>query len=85
MRSKSIFAPRPGPSGGLTIPSRSATDPERGRTSACVRQQHFEILRVRDGEDHVQVRDVVERVAAVMNLEVHVERFGEMSDLDERA
>jgi hypothetical protein len=48
------------------------------------RQQHLEELAVLDGHDHVEVRDVVQRVAAVVDLEVHVEALGEMRGLDQR-
>src|SRR5438477_5494739 len=48
------------------------------------REQHLEHLAVLDGHDDVQVRHVVERVAAVVDLEAHVERFGEVRGLHER-
>ena len=83
--SKSILAPRPGLSMAWTRPlpstSMSCTSPY---FCVAVRQQHLEILAVRDRHDHVQVGDVVERVAAVVHLEVHVEGLGEVGDLEQR-
>ena len=48
-----------------------------------VRQQNFEELGVPDRHDHVQIGDVVQRVATVVHLQVHVEGFGEMRGLDQ--
>ena len=48
------------------------------------RQQDLEELAVADGHDHVQVRDVIQRVAAVVDFVVHVERFGEVRRFHER-
>src|SRR5207253_4336430 len=49
----------------------------------AVRQQHYEEFAVPDRHDHVQVGDVVERVAAVVHLVFQVERLGEMRGLDQ--
>src|SRR5438034_9760255 len=47
-------------------------------------QQHLEELAVLDRQDHVEVRHVVERVAAVVDLEVHVEGLGQVRRLHQR-
>src|SRR5438552_7138666 len=47
------------------------------------RQQHLEELAVLDGHGHVEVGHVVERVAAVVDLEIHVEGLGEVRGLHE--
>jgi hypothetical protein len=64
-----------------TKPWESTSMPGR---PAPPRQQHLEELAVLDGHRHVEVRDVVQRVAAVVDLEVHVEALGEMRGLDQR-
>ena len=47
------------------------------------RQQHFEQFAVWDGHGHVQVGDVVQRVAAVVDFVVHLERLGQMRRLQD--
>jgi len=44
-------------------------------------QEHLEELAVLDGHDDMEIRKVVERVAAVVDLEVHVEALGEVRGL----
>src|SRR5882762_2017519 len=47
------------------------------------RQQDLEELAVPDGHRHVEVRHVVERVATVVDLEVHVKGLGQVRRLHE--
>src|SRR5262249_32726948 len=48
----------------------------------AVRQQYLEIRGVANGTGEVQLRVIVERVAAVVLLVIHVEGFGEMRSLE---
>src|SRR5215472_17937821 len=48
----------------------------------AVRQEDFEVGRVADGASEVKLRHVVERVAAVMYLVVHVKSFCEVRGLE---
>ena len=67
------------------MPSRPTRDiVDQAVLLRAVGQQHLEEFRIADRHDHVQVGDVVERVAAVMNFVVHAERFGQMSGLHQR-
>ena len=47
-------------------------------------QEHLEELAVPNPHDHVQISDIVDRVSAVMNLQVHTEALGQVGCLDER-
>ena len=80
--SKSIFAPRPGSSKACTKPSASTSI---SSIKPCfwrsVRQQHLEVLAVRNRHQEMQVGYVVQRVAAVVHLVVHVEAFCQMGGL----
>ncbi len=48
------------------------------------RQHHLEELAIPNRHGDVQIGDVVQRVGAVVDLEIQMERFGQMSSLDER-
>src|ERR1700722_20673554 len=46
-----------------------------------IREKHFEVFAVSDCHGDVQAGHIVERVAAVMDLEIHAESFGDMRRL----
>ena len=83
--SKSIAAPRPGPFGHMH--HAVAADDDVLLQPVLLRavgQQHLEELGVADRGDDMEVGDVVQRIAAVMDLVVHAEGLGEMRGLHQR-
>lgn len=74
IRSRSVAIPRTAPIGA---PLRINDDIlDQAKPVRLIGQQHFEVLAVANGYCKVQGRDVIERVAAVVNLIVHAERLG---------
>src|SRR5215472_1794014 len=84
MSSKSIWAPRPGSFGAWTRPSRS-TVMSSARPYFCIASgsSTSKKLSVPDRHDHMQIGDVVQRVAAMMHLVIHPKRLGEMGRLNQ--
>ena len=81
--SKSISAPMPGTCGQCARPSLPISmSLSEAVLVRAVRQQHLEVRRVANRAGEVQLRHVVERVAAVVHLVVHVEGLGEVRGLE---